>query len=158
MGRRDEPELDELSKLLRRLETMEVAPKQESSRKAEPDDAQPQPEYVGALRGAPPAKVSDGRSVSSYEARPSRAHETQSPADKSGRPASTSAIVIGATTAAVDRACRQSCVTARRSAEGRKKAATRRGERVAANCSRQGKRGLAGSGALGGRGPTRGGL
>jgi hypothetical protein len=101
MGRRDEPELDELSKLLRRLETMEVAPKQESSRKAEPDDAQPPPEYVGALRGAPPAKVSDGRSVSTYEARPSRAHETQSPADKSGRPASTSAIVIGATTAAV---------------------------------------------------------
>jgi TPR repeat protein len=101
MGRRDEPELDELSKLLRRLETMEVAPKQENSRKPDPDDAQPQAEYVGALRGAAPAKVSDSRSVSSYDARPSRAHERQSPADKAGRSASTSAIVIGATTAAV---------------------------------------------------------
>jgi hypothetical protein len=101
MGRRDEPQLDELSKLLRRLETMEVAPKQESSRKAEPEDAQPQAEYVGALRGAAPAKVSDGRGVSTYDARPYRAHETQSPTDKPARSASTSAIVIGATTAAV---------------------------------------------------------
>jgi hypothetical protein len=101
MGRRDEPQLDELSKLLRRLETMEVAPKQESPRKAEPEDAQPQAEYVGALRGAAPAKASEGRSVSSYDARPYRTHETQSPTDKAGRSASTSAIVIGATTAAV---------------------------------------------------------
>ena len=74
MGRRDEPEPDELSKLLRRLETMPPPPKQESSRKPEPDAAQPQPEYVGALRGAAPAKISDGPSVSSYDAvRPYRA-------------------------------------------------------------------------------------
>ena len=86
MGRRDEPELDELSKLLRRLETMEVAPKQESARKAEPDAAQPQAEYVGALRGAAPAKVSDGRSGSAYDARSYRAHETQ-PSAGEGRPA-----------------------------------------------------------------------
>ena len=54
MGRREEPDLDELSKLLRRLETMDAAPKHESARKAETDEAQPQAEYFGALRGAAP--------------------------------------------------------------------------------------------------------
>lgn len=96
MGRRDEPQLEELSKLLRRLETMEVSPKQENTHKAEPDVAQPEAEYVGALRGAAPAKVSDDRRRSSYDTRDAR-----SPADKSARSSSTTAIVIGATTAAV---------------------------------------------------------
>ena len=100
MGRRGEPDLDELSKLLRRLETMDAAPKHESARKAEPDEAQPQAEYVGALRGAAPAKVSDARSGPAYDARPYRAHETQPSTDKAAESSSTSAIVIGAATAA----------------------------------------------------------
>ncbi|MTD95502.1 hypothetical protein GIW81_14275 [Hyphomicrobium sp. xq] len=101
MGRRDEPELDELSKLLRRLETMEVAPRQESSRKPEPDAAQPQAEYVGALRGAAPAKVSDDRRGSSHDKGAHRGLDAQSQADGNARSSSTTAIVIGATTAAV---------------------------------------------------------
>jgi hypothetical protein len=101
MGRRDEPQLDELSKLLRRLETMEVAPKQESTRKPEPDAAQPQAEYVGALRGAAPAKGSDDRRGSTYDKRSHRALDVQSRADGNARSSSTTAIVIGATTAAV---------------------------------------------------------
>ena len=101
MGRRDEPELEELSKLLRRLETMEVTPKQENGRPPEPDAAQPPAEYVGALRGAAPAKVSsDDRRGSSYDKGTHRALDTRSRADKNARSAS-SPIVIGATTAAV---------------------------------------------------------
>lgn len=89
MGRRDEPELEELSKLLRRLETMEVAPKPAApSRKAEPE---PQTEYIGALRGAAPAKSSEqSRAVSRSAAGGER--ETSS--------TSTKAIIIGAATAA----------------------------------------------------------
>jgi TPR repeat protein len=100
MGRRGEPDLDELSKLLRRLETMDAAPKHESARKAEPDEAQPSAEYVGALRGAAPAKVSDGRSGSAYNAHSYQAHAAQPSAGKAARSSSTSAIVIGAVTAA----------------------------------------------------------
>ena len=100
MGRRDEPELEELSKLLRRLETMEVTPKQEIARPPERDAAQPPAEYVGALRGAAPAKVSDDQRGSSYDKATHRALDTQSRADKNARSASTP-IVIGATTAAV---------------------------------------------------------
>ena len=99
MGRRGEPDLDELSKLLRRLETMDTAPKHESARKAEPDEAQPQAEYVGALRGAAPAKVSDARSGPAYDARAYRA-QTQPSTEKAAKSSSTSAIVIGAVTAA----------------------------------------------------------
>jgi TPR repeat protein len=101
MGRRDEPELEELSKLLRRLETMEVAPRQESTRQPEPDAAQPQAEYVGALRGAAPAKVSDDRRGSSHDKGAHRGLDAQSRADGNVRSSSTTAIVIGATTAAV---------------------------------------------------------
>lgn len=96
MGRRDGPELDELSKLLRRLETMEVAPRQESARQPEPAAAQPQAEYVGALRGAAPAKVSDDRRASSQN---NGAHRGLGALV--ARSSSTTAIVIGATTAAV---------------------------------------------------------
>lgn len=99
MGRRDEPELDELSKLLRRLETMEAAPKHESARQPEPEAAQPQAEYVGALRGAAPAKVSDGGSGPAYDTRSYRAHAAQPSTEKTGS-SSTSAIIIGAVTAA----------------------------------------------------------
>jgi TPR repeat protein len=94
MGRRDEPELEELSKLLRRLETMEVPPKQENTRKAEPE---PQAEYVGALRGAAPAKAGDQRAGSSFDARYEERGATGAASSRAG----TSAIVIGATTAAV---------------------------------------------------------
>ena len=83
MGRRDEPELEELSKLLRRLETMEVAPKQESTHKPEPEAAQPQAEYVGALRGAAPAKVSDDRQGSPYGNGSYRGLDVPARADKS---------------------------------------------------------------------------
>ncbi len=100
MGRRDEPDLDELSKLLRRLETMDAAPKHESARKAETDEAQPQAEYVGALRGAAPAKVSDGRSGPAHDVRSYRARDSQPTVEKTTRSSSTSAIVIGAVTAA----------------------------------------------------------
>jgi hypothetical protein len=96
MGRRDEPELDELSKLLRRLETMEAAPKHESARQPEPE---PQAEYVGALRGAAPAKFSEGGSGPAYDARSYRAHAAQPSTQKTGS-SSTSAIIIGAVTAA----------------------------------------------------------
>ena len=101
MGRRDEPELEELSKLLRRLETMEVAPKQESTHKPEPEAAQPQAEYVGALRGAAPAKVADERHGSSYGKGSYGGIDAQSRSAKNTRSSSTTAIVIGATTAAV---------------------------------------------------------
>ena len=100
MGRREEPDLDELSKLLRRLETMDAAPKNESARKAETDEAQPQAEYVGALRGAAHAKVSDGRSGPAYDTRSYRAQESQPSVEKNAKSSSTSAIVIGAVTAA----------------------------------------------------------
>ncbi len=53
MGRRDEPELDELHRLLRRLEYMEVDKSPEPSQKGSSDAAQQGPGYVGALRGAP---------------------------------------------------------------------------------------------------------
>ncbi|MEI9899412.1 MAG: hypothetical protein WDN31_03930 [Hyphomicrobium sp.] len=103
MGRRDEPELDELSKLLRRLETMDVSPKQANRRELEPepDAAQPQAEYVGALRGAAPAKVPDDRQKSSYNSGAYRTPDARASAGKDVRASSTTAIVIGATTAAV---------------------------------------------------------
>jgi hypothetical protein len=98
MGRRDEPELEELSKLLRRLETMEVAPKQ-SARQPEPE---PQAEYVGALRGAPPAKANEPRHGGSYEGGQAR-EQSRGPAVAAPKGASsgTSAIILGAATAAV---------------------------------------------------------
>jgi TPR repeat protein len=98
MGRRDEPELEELSKLLRRLETMEVTPKQ-SARQPE---AEPQAEYVGALRGAPPAKASEQRHGASFEAGHARnLRSGPSAAAPKGASTGTSAIILGAATAAV---------------------------------------------------------
>lgn len=92
MGRSDEPQLEELSKLLRRLETMEVAPKQDSSHKQEPE--KPQTEYVGALRGAAPARgPEDGRGEISY----AKGGDAQTAVRSGGN----SAIIVGATTAAL---------------------------------------------------------
>jgi TPR repeat protein len=80
---------------------MEVAPRQDSTRLPEPDAAQPQAEYVGALRGAAPAKVSDDRRGSSHDKGAHRELDAHSRADGNARSSSTTAIVIGATTAAV---------------------------------------------------------
>jgi hypothetical protein len=91
MGRSDEPQLEELSKLLRRLETMEVAPKHDSSHKHEPE--QPHAEYVGALRGAAPARGPDEGHGTTY----AKGREAQTAVRSGGN----SAIIVGATTAAL---------------------------------------------------------
>jgi TPR repeat protein len=93
MGRRDEPELDELSRLLRRLETMD-APKQVAPRKTEPDTSG---EYVGALRGAAPAKVGDVKRATDLDLRRAQADE----ALPRGNASNSKAIVVGAIVAAV---------------------------------------------------------
>jgi hypothetical protein len=102
MGRSDEPQLEELAKLLRRLETMEVAPKHESNHKPEPE--KPQAEYVGALRGAAPARAPEerrGEAAPGKGLSPYRALEPQARPDTGARFAGTTAVVIGATTAAL---------------------------------------------------------
>jgi hypothetical protein len=104
MGRRDEPKLDELKRLLRRLETIEVDPKTEGSAKAASAPSPPSSGYVGALRGAAPIESVEKR----RRAPPRRAGMGHAP-DKFNRPgnsttessSSTASIVIGATTAAV---------------------------------------------------------
>jgi hypothetical protein len=98
MGRRDEPKLDELQKLLRRLEYMDVDKAAEPSRE-EPASTAPQgPGYVGALRGAP--TTSESKELVPYAAPES---DTAGVSDRSNGARSSSAapIVIGATTAAV---------------------------------------------------------
>jgi TPR repeat protein len=93
MGRRDEPELDELSRLLRRLETMD-APKQAAPRKVEPESSG---EYVGALRGAAPAKVGDVKRASEFDLRHAQSDESL----PRGNTSNSKAIVVGAIVAAV---------------------------------------------------------
>ena len=96
MGRRDEPELDELSRLLRRLETMEVcAQARECPRSRSRKPRKPQAEYVGALRGAAAGQEFRRRSGSAYEARPYRALDCPA-VTREASSSSTSAIVIGA--------------------------------------------------------------
>lgn len=97
MGRRDEPKLDELQRLLRRLEYMEVDKSSEPSQKAAAETAAPAGGYVGALRGAPTIDNSEPRLPAERE------RDAYSPADPPGgsRSASTASVVIGATTAAV---------------------------------------------------------
>jgi TPR repeat protein len=103
MGRRDEPKLDELQRLLRRLEHMEVdkAPKRPAKPTAiEPSSTSENPGYVGALRGgATEMRIAAAQSRS--------ADDDDEPAaftsigTKPQRAASTAPVVIGATTAAV---------------------------------------------------------
>ncbi len=97
MGRRDEPKLDELHRLLRRLEYMEVDKSPEPSQRGSSDAAQQAPGYVGALRGAPTIE-------SSLTRRPTKdepvAIDFMEHSD-SPRSSGTSSVVIGATTAAV---------------------------------------------------------
>jgi len=97
MGRRDDPKLDELQRLLRRLEYMEVDKGSEPSQKAAPDAAPGAPGYVGALRGAPTMDSADsGR----YPALEPQIASSSGHHDRP-RSSSTASIVIGATTAAV---------------------------------------------------------
>ncbi len=97
MGRRDEPKLDELQRLLRRLEYMEVDKAADPS-KAASDAAPPGSGYVGALRGAPTIDSKDSRHYPEPEP-----EDTRNLPVRVDRPRSTSTapIVIGATTAAV---------------------------------------------------------
>ncbi len=98
MGRRDEPKLDELQRLLRRLEHMEVDKAAEPSREATPSAAPQGPGYVGALRGAP--RTIESKEIVGYAA---PEPETAGGPDHSdgSRSSSAAPIVIGATTAAV---------------------------------------------------------
>lgn len=98
MGSRDEPKLDELQRLLRRLEYMEVdKASDEAGPDSEPNVAGTAPGYVGALRGAPAIEAKD--SFRSPQPEPEIAEASHS-GDRP-RAASTAPVVIGATTAAV---------------------------------------------------------
>jgi hypothetical protein len=98
MGRRDQPKLDELQRLLRRLEHMEVDKGSEPSRKAAADSASKSSGYVGALRGAP--TVDDPGESAGYDPFEPQV-EFDSGSSGRQRSSSTASIVIGATTAAV---------------------------------------------------------
>jgi hypothetical protein len=97
MGRRDKPKLDELQRLLRRLEYMEVDKGSEPSRKAVADSTAKNSGYVGALRGAATLEDPDEAAYAPLEP------EVDFDSGSAGRPrsSSTASIVIGATTAAV---------------------------------------------------------
>lgn len=97
MGRRDEPKIDELQRLLRRLEYMEVDKTSGSAQEPEPEAAPQAPGYVGALRGAPTFDDHSDKPYAEPESDALGSHET---ADRS-RSSSTAPVVIGATTAAV---------------------------------------------------------
>jgi TPR repeat protein len=97
MGRRDEPKLDELHRLLRRLEYMEVDKSPEPSQRASSDTAKQGPGYVGALRGAPTIESSPTRHSTKDEP---EAIDFMEQSEKP-RSSSTASVVIGATTAAV---------------------------------------------------------
>ncbi len=80
MARRDEPKFDELQRLLRRLEYMEVDKTSETPQqiaKAPAPDAPKgkAPGYVGALRGAPTIKDEDGDPGDYAEPDPDAWHE-----------------------------------------------------------------------------------
>lgn len=97
MGRRDEPKLDELHRLLRRLEYMEVDKGPEPSQTAESDAASQGPGYVGALRGAPTIDSPENRSATTDG---SETH-TLTGQPEGPRSSGTASVVIGATTAAL---------------------------------------------------------
>jgi hypothetical protein len=103
MGRRDEPKLDELKRLLKRLETMEVDSKLEGSRKPATGVTQPASGsatgYVGALRGA--VSVDDTRA--SYSDTDESYDDEELPrSSRSGqRSSGPASVVLGAATAAV---------------------------------------------------------
>jgi hypothetical protein len=103
MARRDEPKFDELQKLLRRLEYMEVdktpdTPQQVAKEPASDAPKGKAPGYVGALRGAPTIKDEDGDPGDYAEP---EANEFAPPPGSKPRQSSAAPVIIGATTAAV---------------------------------------------------------
>jgi hypothetical protein len=104
MGRRNEPKLDELKRLLKRLETMEVDSKLEGSRKPAAEVTQPATGYVGALRGAVSVDEADTRGSASQHTGTYDSYDDEElprssrPVQRSSGPAS---VVLGAATAAV---------------------------------------------------------
>jgi hypothetical protein len=104
MGRRDEPKLDELKRLLKRLETMEVDSKLEGSRKPAPEVTQPASGYVGALRGAVAVDDVDARGAASQRSGTYDSFDDEElpRSPRSGqRSTGPASIVLGAATAAV---------------------------------------------------------
>jgi hypothetical protein len=103
MGRRDEPKLDELKRLLKRLETMEVDSKLEGSRKPATGVTQPASGpatgYVGALRGA--VSVDDTRASYSDTDEPYDEEELPRSSRSGQRSSGPASVVLGAATAAV---------------------------------------------------------
>jgi len=98
MGRRDEPKLDELQRLLRRLEYMDVDKAAEPSQEEPASTASQGPGYVGALRGAP--TTIESKEIQRYAEPEPEAAGVSDRSDRS-RSSSTAPVVIGATTAAV---------------------------------------------------------
>jgi TPR repeat protein len=102
MRRRDEPKLDDLKKLLRRLENIEVDSGRSGGDSAHERGSQ-SGGYVGALRGAPAPTADepeDDRSRGEFGASPYRAEASEQSAGKP-RSSGMASIVIGAATAAI---------------------------------------------------------
>lgn len=103
MRRRDEPKLDDLKKLLRRLENIEVDSGVGGGVATAHDRASQPGGYVGALRGAP-AQADDESQNDRSRAEPGAfPYPSEAPARSAGKPRSsgTASIVIGAATAAI---------------------------------------------------------
>jgi hypothetical protein len=102
MRRRDEPKLDELKKLLRRLENIEV--EKGLAAVAKPASEASPPGYVGALRGAAlPAIIEDATpaQLAPPKSTPVLAGDMAPRPEGGARTFGMAAIIIGATTAAV---------------------------------------------------------
>jgi hypothetical protein len=99
MGRRDEPKLDELQRLLKRLEHMDVDTADAPTRETTPSAGSQGPGYVGALRGAP--TTLESKDAHSYSQREPATAAVLPYSSDSARSSSTASAVIGATTAAV---------------------------------------------------------
>jgi len=106
MGRREEPKLDELHRLLRRLEYMEVDKGVEPTQKPAEKTSAKGGGYVGALRGAPTVADEQETDYSTSEPEPDYGSGGTRSSGGFGRgegrsSTGTASIVIGATTAAV---------------------------------------------------------
>lgn len=105
MGRRDEPKLDELQRMLRRLEQMEVGKTPKAAPKPTPETARATEEssqgsgYVGALRGGPVGEPKTGRAEEVFE--DDASYDDGVAPRKRAHASSTAPVVVGATTAAV---------------------------------------------------------
>jgi len=102
MRRRDEPKLDDLKKLLRRLENIEVDSGGGGGGSSTHDRASQPGGYVGALRGAPVPAADDAEERSRSEhSTYSYSSETQGSPGGKARSTGAASIVIGAATAAI---------------------------------------------------------